>query len=108
MHDVIWGLCCREKETLKNFLDERKHSAGIAMHWILFGSNHRETRPERGGMLRDYTRCMKKPWNLVKTIANTYFLVDAQGAPHNALFKYEIPLCPPRKLGPTLHGVFCD
>lgn len=91
------GKMCRE-ETLKQFLDVRKHSVGVAVHWILFGSSHRETTPERGGMLRHYTRCEKEPFNIVKTIANTYFLRDSKGAPHNALFMCALLLWPSQRM----------
>ena len=74
------------------------YSVRVAVHWILFGASHWETRPERGGMLWHYTRCQQQPYNLVKTIANTFYLRDSKGAPHNYFFMCVFSLDPTWKV----------
>lgn len=50
-----------------------RSAAGLAVHWIIFGSSGHERRP-KGGTLRSYTRCIRL-WHaqhaLVKTIVRT-------------------------------------
>ena len=74
---------CRKGVTLKQFLDGFKHEAGLVVHWVLMGSNGRETRPTQGGVLRHYNQCDKDPSVFVKTIANTWFLANHGGNVHN-------------------------
>lgn len=47
--------------------------AGVAVHWIIFGSSGRKTRPP-GGVLRSYHRCLRlrhAQHAVVKTIVRT-------------------------------------
>lgn len=76
---------CRQ-ETLKDLLDDYKYFAGLLTHWVLMGPSGRETRPEAGGVLRDYTLCGQRAEGIGKTIANTHFLRRVDLHPHNFVF----------------------
>ena len=85
---LIAALAYREK-TLKKLLDEFKLEPGLVAHWVVFGPNGREKRPEQGGVLRHYTRCTlghHRQGARVKSIVNTFFVEHAATHPHN--FQY--------------------
>lgn len=73
--------------TLKALLNEYRHFPGLAVHWIMVGPNGRDSRPHHGGVLRHYTTCAAKAHHSVKMIANTYYLANLRGHPHNFEFR---------------------
>jgi hypothetical protein len=73
--------------TLKEFLEGYKFEAALVMHWIIVGPSGRETRPQRGGLLRHYQQCRKVAARVVKSIANTYFLANIAGNPHTLEYR---------------------
>lgn len=81
-------LSCRT-ETLAEVLDEYKQFPGLGVHWVMFGPSDRRTRPKGGGVLRHYTRCMKKPHLHVKMIVNTFYVAHIAAHPHNFEFRRE-------------------
>jgi hypothetical protein len=48
--------------------------SALGVHWLLFGSSGHKTRPDHGGVLRNYYKrlpLMHGQHTLIKTIANT-------------------------------------
>jgi len=72
---------------LKALLNDYKEHAGLAVHWVFVGPSGRETRAPTGGVLRDYTLCVREPTERVKTIVNTWFLAGTSVHPHNHAYR---------------------
>lgn len=77
--------------TLKEILDEFKFYPALLVHWILVGPSNRKTRPERGGVLQHYQRCMKQPRPVVKAIANSFYTESVTWHPHNMVYRCAPP-----------------
>lgn len=67
------------------------------MHWVIVGPSHQESRPQEGGVLRNYRECQTQPSNVVKSIVNTYHLANMASNPHT--FEYRCGLCASLYLG---------
>lgn len=87
--------------SLRDFLDDYKHEAALAVHWIWVGPNGRATRPETGGVLPYYVLCGQEADAHVKAIVNSFYLEGVAVHPHN--FHYQ---CEPTATG--LHAFFPD
>jgi hypothetical protein len=74
-------------QTLSALLDDYKFFGGLSVHWLLVGSSGRERRPESGGVLRYYNRCEAQGSPVTKIIANTFFVKNRAGHPHNMFFR---------------------
>ena len=61
------------------------------MHWVIVGPSHQESRPQEGGVLRNYRECQTQPSVVVKSIVNTYHLANMASNPHT--FEYRCGLC---------------
>ena len=85
------GLWCCSKDggnNLKSVLDDYKTFGGLSVHWIMVGPSGRLTRPQQGGFLRHYTKCMPSPTDTFKTIVNTWFISGMTLHPHNFHFRH--------------------
>jgi hypothetical protein len=87
-------MVCRN-ETLKELLEDYREFAGLSVHWVVVGSDGRETRPTTGGVLQSYSQCAGQGRHIVKTIANTYFLRNVATHPHNFEFRSPLPAATP-------------
>ena len=76
---------CRSR-SLASVLDEYKYFPGLAVHWVMFGPDGREKRPEGGGVLRHYKSCKPSPETWIKTIVNSYYVAGAADHPHGSEF----------------------
>lgn len=85
--------CCRRFKSLPQLLDVYKQSPGLVMHWLLVGPSGHHKRPRNAGVLRSYTHCRRHATSLVKSIVNTYFVVNIVGNPH--AFEYRCASAPP-------------
>ena len=72
---------------LKGFLDQYKHSAALAVHWVKVGPSDRETRVKEGGVLQHYTQCIPQADAHFKSIVNTWYLDGVTLHPHNFRFR---------------------
>lgn len=72
---------------LKGFLNAYKMEPGLSINWIMVGPSLRKRRPEAGGVLNFYKRCVPVPDRHIKTIANTWFLDGVALHPHNFHFR---------------------
>ena len=82
----------RDQKSLPEFLDEYKEYAALAAHWVLMGPSKRKTRPETGGVMRDYNMCRRVPSPIVKSITKTHFLANIAGNPHTFEYRYSSTL----------------
>lgn len=81
------GAVRREVGTLKELLREYRFFPGLSVHWVMFGSNGHQARPQGGGMLQHYTTCENTAFGAVKTIVNTYHVQHVLRQPHNFRYK---------------------
>jgi hypothetical protein len=77
----------RSVDSLKELLNDYKLHAGLSISWVMFGPSGRETRPSKGGVLKDYDKCYLPQLGQFKTIANSYFLEGLTIHPHNFVFR---------------------
>ena len=77
---------CRQ-QTLKGLLHDYRLFPGLVVHWILFGSAGRITRPHNGGMMQHYMMCNPEPRETFKTIANMFYADRVDTTPHNLSFR---------------------
>lgn len=77
---------------LKGLLEQYKEFPGLSVQWIMVGPSDREERPPHGGALRHYDRCKAFPHEHVKTIVNSYFVLDVLH-PHNQRYRYAVFYC---------------
>lgn len=62
-------------------MNAHPNAGGIAIHWLIFGSNGHVSKPE-GGVLENYTMCAEKDYinnHLTKTITDPMKILGASG-----------------------------
>lgn len=74
-------------------LDDYKEYAGLSVHWVHVGPSSHRQRPRSGGVLHHYKHCDSQGDPKLKTIANTYFLENISGHPHNFEFRCALYSC---------------
>lgn len=78
--------------SLAALLDTFKMFPGLSVHWVMVGPSSRETRPAEGGVLQHYAMCEGTASSGTKIIANTYYIEQATGHPHNIEFRCDSSL----------------
>jgi hypothetical protein len=84
--------CCRGV-SLKSFLADYTEYPAIGVNWIMFGSNGRQKRPAKPGVLRWYSQCDVRPSWHIKVITNSRRVAHIGGHPHNFFYKYALFTC---------------
>lgn len=76
------------KPDINGFMRQFEGYGGLAVNWVIFGSNGYKRRP-RGGALINYSKCVplwQKESRHVKVIVNTAYFKDASGDPHSVQY----------------------
>lgn len=74
-------------DIVKGIMNKNQYAAGVAVPWLIFGSNHHETRPD-GLVLEHYTGRADDSYTFnIKTIANPR-LIHSFYSPHYPCYLY--------------------
>lgn len=90
--DVDEFIYMHNSNSLSEFLENYRNSAGIGINWNMFDSNEHETRPNQGFVISNFTRCLLHKDDLsenrhIKTIVNPK-LIHHFSNPHLPTVKF--------------------